>query len=364
MNRPAVARSSGCRASRRAQAGFVLIELLVASVILVLVSTWAAHAWAQRIRDLQAQSLAVWMMTAQDAVAAYLGHHRRALIEAADPAALALEGFTDWSRPSWAEMQAAGLLPTAWMQAGPMGHDAGVQVLRSGACPGTACTVWALVHTRQPLLSRDGHSVDEGLIAQWLMAVQGRGMVVWPHASEMLTGAGRRLASPEGWLAGTVALAVGAPTDGVTDTGASQPDLSQYLKVGDDRDPDFQGDATIKGDVRSGASLWAQDYLVLGQAEFEHDPCDNEGALSLERGYDGSVLCRSGRWRSAGRAHGGAFMMNNQRGCYDAQGVFRGNPVTGTCACPFNYAAVMVSDLGAEAAPEGRTSGYICMAMH
>ncbi|HUH40207.1 MAG TPA: hypothetical protein VL024_04970, partial [Castellaniella sp.] len=338
-------------------------ELLVASVILVLVSTWAAHAWAQRVRDLQAQSLAVWMMTAQDAVAAYLGHHRRALAEAADSSALALEGFADWSKPSWAEMQAVGLLPAAWTQVGPMGHAAGVQVLRSGVCPGTACTAWALVHTSQPLLHHDGHSVDEGLIAQWLMAVQGRGMVVWPHASEMLSGAGRRLPSPEGWLAGTVALAVGMPTGGTGDTGASQPDLSQYLKVQDDRDPDFQGDTTVKGDVRSGASLWARDYLVLGQAQFEHDPCADEGALSLERGYDGSLLCRSGRWRSAGRAHGGAFLVNNRRGCYDAHGAFRGNPLTDTCACPFNYAAVMVSDTGTEAAPEGRTSGYICIAM-
>ncbi len=359
------------RRPRTPQGGFVLVELAVAGLILVLLSAWAAHAWAQRVRDFQAQSLAVWMTAAQGAARSYLRRHAPALGLADEPGALADEGFADWSAPGWDEMRAAGFVPAGWTDAGPLGHALGLRVLRSGACPGADCRLTALVHTRGPLLGRDGGAVDEGLVAQWLMAVQGRGMVVWPHAPRVLSGAARRLPAPEDWPAGIVALA--AEDDGTAPSGAAPPageiDLGPYLRVRDERDPEFQGGATVQGDVaaggsiRSGASLRARDFLVIEQSAAEHGGCTQEGAMSVERSRDAILLCRQGRWRSAGRPDGGGFLSHSRRGCADGTGVFRGNPVTGDCSCPFNYTPVMVSDAGTLTAPEGRTTGFICVAL-
>ena len=357
MNPPGVRRFAGGRAGPR---GFVLIELALAGLILALLSVWAAHAWAQRVRDLQAQSLAVWMTVAHEAARAYLRRHGPALALADGPGALAHEGFDDWSAPGWDELRAAGLVPSGWLEAGPLGQSAGLRILRSQVCPGPACRLTALVHTRGPLLTRNGRSVDEGLVAQWLMAVRGQGLVVWPHAPDALAGAARRLPAPEDWPPGTVALA--ADDTDVAAAAGADPDLGPYLKVGDDRDPDFQGDATVGGNIRSGASLRARDYLVLERPGVEYEGCGEEGALTIERDYNGILLCRQGRWRSAGRVDGGGFLSNSHRGCYDGTGAYRGNPATGYCSCPFGYAPVMVSDAGTLTSAEGRTSGFICMA--
>ncbi len=351
----------GGPAGRREQ-GFVLIEFAIASLILILVAVWAAHAWAQRVRDLQAQSLAVWMMAAHDGARAYLGRHGPALALAEGPDALQHEGFDDWRTPAWHEMRLAGLLPPGWTETGPMGLLAGLQIQRSGDCPGGACRLMALVHTRDALVARDGRTVDESLVAQWLMAVQGKGLVVWPHAPDVLSGAARRLPAPGGWQPGTVALAAdGGHAEGAGGQGDADLDLTPYLRLGDERDPAFQGDATIDGSVSSGASLRARDYLVLSRNSDPQEACDEEGAFSFERGRDGTLLCRGGRWRSAGRADGGGFLLHSHRGCVDAVGAFRGNPVTGDCSCPFGYQPVMVSDMGATASAEGRTTGFICV---
>ncbi|MER1968323.1 hypothetical protein [Castellaniella sp. GW247-6E4] len=337
-----------------------MLELAVVGLLLALVSVWAAQAWAQRVRDLQAQSLAVWMTAAQSAAQSYLRLHGLAIGRADGTDALAHEGFGDWSAPGWDEMRAAGLVPPGWADAGPLGHGVGLRVLRSGACPGAACRLAALVHTRQPLLGRDGRAVDEGLVAQWLMAAQGRGMVAWPGASRVLSGAGRRLPAPEDWPAGIVALVV--DDEGAVPSGGDV-DLSPYLRVRDARDPEFQGDATVVGDIRGGASLWARDSLVLERSGTEHSGCAEEGALTTEGGHDGILLCRQGRWRSAGRAGGGGFLSHSRQGCADSTGAYRGNPLTGDCSCPFNYTPVMVSDAGSMTSAEGRTTGFICVAM-
>lgn len=363
MNTPRrVARTKARQRRRAAQQGFVLIELAIASLVLVLVTVWAAHAWAQRLRDLQAQSLAVWMIAAHEGAHAYLGRYGSALTLADSPDALRHEGFDDWAEPGWEELRNAGLMPAGWAQVGPMGLLAAMRIQRSADCPGSDCRLTALVHTRAPLLARDGRTVDESLVAQWLMAVQGHGLVVWPRSPDTLSGAARRLPVPEGWQPGTVALAAdGGQVAGLGDGGDAGPDLTPYLRVGDDRDPEFQGDATIGGSVSSGASLRATDYLVLARSNEAYEACDEDNAFSFERSRDGALLCRGGRWRSAGRADGGGFLSHSHRGCFDASGVFRGNPVTGGCSCPFGYSPIMVSDIGTVASAEGRTSGFICL---
>lgn len=341
------------------QGGFVLIELLAAGLIVVLLSVWAAHAWAQRVRDLQAQSLAEWMLVAQDAAQAFLRQHGGLIAQAAGTADLVPHGYADWSAPTWAELRSVGLVPVGWAESGPLGQSLGLRVLRAGACPGAACQVTMIVHTQRPLLDRQGLAIDEGMVAQWLLAARGQGLVIWPQSAGVLSGAGRRLPVPDGWAPGTLALALGAGS-----AGAGGPvDLSAYLKVQDERDPQFQGDATVQGSIRSGKSLRARDYLVLEGSGFEHGSCTDEGAVTLDSMYDGMLRCREGRWRSMGRAPGGGFMLNSSSGCFDPTVGYLGNPLTGDCSCPFNYVPVMVSKVGGIYDVGGQSLGYVCVPM-
>lgn len=357
---PIVARRG---AAHPAQGGFVLIELMIAALLITLLAVWASQAWVQRLRDSEAQSLAAWMLAARHVAQSYLDGHAGEIAQASLPGALGESAYQDWSRPAWAELKADGMAAVDFPESGPLGLGLGMQVLRHGVCPGAACRLEALVHTNGPIRSRDGKRIDEGMIAQWLMAAQGYGAVVWARSPEVLAGASLRHPNPlpgttEAWQAGVVAVSVtqSPGSDGAPDQGGTE----DFLRVGDVRDPDFQGTATVKGDISTQSSLAAARYLVLGERNLEYHSCSAEGALSVERGFQGLLLCSGGLWMSAGRASGGGFSHNSQRGCVNSLGQSTRNPVTRGCFCPDGYAAVQISDSGPDPI-EGRTLGYLCV---
>ncbi len=197
----------------RTQRGALLLEFMVVAILSLALAIWASHEWAQRARALQARSLAAWMDMARDAADAFLARH--AIMLAAAPAddALAGLGFADWTAPRWEELREAGLLAGGWQDTGPLRRTLGLRVVREGVCPGAACRIRALVHAR-PALQTAAGQVDEALVAEWLQAAGGRGLVVWPHQPGFLGGAGLRIPVPvpgaADWAPGTVALAARA----------------------------------------------------------------------------------------------------------------------------------------------------------
>ncbi len=336
---------------------------MVVAVLSLVLAIWASQEWAQRTRALQARSLAAWMGIARDAAEAFLARHAAELSGAGAADTLVDRGYADWTAPRWDELRSAGLLGAGWQTTGPLHRTLGLRVVRDGECPGASCRVWALLHAR-PALRAPAGGVDEGLVAEWLQAAEGRGLVVWPRQPGFLGGAGLRVPVPEpgtaDWSPGVVALAARtAPVHG-SEVGAGGGD--DYLRVRDARDPDFQGDATVQGQVSSGSYLVARNGLYLEQGWGVGGMCAPEGVLGRARDGVGMMVCRQGIWALLVRPPGGGYMLNSRRGCFNATGGSSANPVTGACSCPPGYAMVQVAETGSLVAPEGWTVGYLCVA--
>src|SRR5690606_27487184 len=127
---------------------------------------------------------------------------------------------------------------------------------------------------------------------------------------------------------GTVAMAITT----------EQLESVDYLKVADRRDPLFQGPATIAGNVDAGAALYVQDHVRIDAQASVQAVCSLEGAVVRE--FEGGLLiCRSGRWQSAGGRGGGGYSLNSLSGCVATAS----NPVTGSCTCPYGYMPVRIA---------------------
>ncbi|HEX7386157.1 MAG TPA: hypothetical protein VF285_02640 [Castellaniella sp.] len=337
----------------------MLIELMVVAAVAMVLAVWTGREWADRVRVLQARSLATWMEAARDAVQGYLDQEgSRSLREGTGGPGTQLVDV-----PGWDALKSLGVLHAGWQMRGPMGQSLGVVAWRDGGCAEAACPLRALVHTLSPL--ENGRQVpDEGLVAEWLMAAQGRGLVLWPHRPDAFSGAGQHVLFPSGsgpWVPGMVALLVahnGSPGPGGT---SSSGDTGDFLRVRDARDPDFQGNLSVQGPIRSDRQLIARESVVLEEGWDAGAVCEAEGALGRDRSFPGVVLCRQGKWELIARASGGGYLINSRRGCRNSLGTTTANPYTGGCFCPFGFNTLQVSESGASASADGLTSGYLCV---
>lgn len=348
----------------RHQQGSLLLEFMVVAAIALVLSIWATHEWVQRSRALQAQALAVWMETARVAADGYLQRYQHSLKQADVEAVMASEGFANWQAPSVPELQAAGLLPAHWQSAGPLRQQLVWQASRTGSCPLAPCTLQALV-VAQPALQDKHGQVDRSLVAEWLLAARGRGLVVWPHAGDWLSGSGVRVPVPvgAGWQPGTVALLSAQAGSAVAET---PPDIDSpvntddFLRVRDERDPDFQGDVTVQGRVRSNTTLQAAQGLRLDQGWIRYGGCGTENLIGRNGMYPGLLICLQGQWQPLARPAGGGYLFNSRRGCVSQTGASTVNPNTGACNCGIGYQPVLVAETGSVMAPEGLSQGVVC----
>lgn len=386
----------------RSQQGYALLELTLALLITGLVAAWGVQALVNRYQDAQAQAAAVWMEAVHKATLAYVQRYGAHIQHAHAASALVEHGFTDWQAPTLPELQQAGLLSTGLPSAIKLIGAARVSVWRHGDCPGDDCVVEALVHGDRPLLDPRHGSPDEAMVAQWLLAAQGRGAAVYATEPGRIRGAAYSLSSalPDGTVLppGTVGMAVTA----------EHLALWSYLRVRDARNPDFQGSLTVAGDVdtggnialagklsangdialggnlnsggdialvgdlhgagdialagnlSSGGNIALAGELVIGAAHESGLACASENAVAHDIS-GGLLVCQSGRWRPAGKGSGGGYSFNSIHGCQTADGSPTANPVTAACSCPWYSTAMRVFDTGHRPYPEGRQQMYLCI---
>ena len=222
---------------RQEQAGFAMLELAIAAMITTLLVVWAAQALMNRLKDHQAQAAAAWMSVIHKGVLSYIQQHGVAMQEANDSDALASRGVADWRAPTLAELKALGLLSMSTPEESTLLGPARVSVWARGTCPGDACKIEALVYGDTPITQAKGSAVDEGVVAQWLLAAEGKGGAVHPSDPSYIRGASFRFSSE---VADAQPLPPGTVGMSVT---AEHLALWSYLRVRDRRDPDFQGGA-------------------------------------------------------------------------------------------------------------------------
>lgn len=370
------------------QRGFALLELLVATLVATLLAIWGAGRLAETAHESGAQAAAVWMMSVRDGVAGYLDRYGNALHVASRFDALAESGYADWAAPTLAELEADGLLPRGFPMLGPMGArhamaasantpattgrttsqvseraGAYVRLFKDRGCAQLACGLNAVVYARHPMLVPDSRQVDGRSIAQWLMTTQRQGGWVNPSRPHNLAGASFDWPNPP-WggpplLPGTVALTVRR----------ASTDDAQYLRVGDTRDPEFQGAVSLKGPMLAGSDLRVGGFLHLQSVPAVSVSCASEGAIALrERG--GLVICRDEQWRSLTGGVAGAFTTTESRQCVrrflgppDRPGSYYVNAHTGNCSCPpgTNAYYVSTSAVAIGADRDQVITRYICL---
>lgn len=338
----------------RNQRGFALLELVVVALIGTLLAVWGSGALVNKYNDAKAQAAAVWMISVRSAVQTYIQRYQDDMSQAGESDALASKGYTNWRQPTLAQLKADGLLSPGFPEQAAGALSVAIRVLPDARCPGDNCVFQALIHSTDAVLRTDSGQVDRQMIAQWLLAARGMGGTVNQLEPDWVKGTSFGFRNPPETTmpvlpVGTIAMAVTA----------AQQSGANFLRVGDQRNPDFQGDATVQGTIRAQQSLEAGEYLFLGASHNVMTPCNTEDAVA-RAGHRGLLMCQQGMWRPAGAA-GGGFSTNSMYGCSASNGSSTANPVVGRCGCPLGYGAVLVADSGNDSSPNGRTKGYMCV---
>lgn len=334
------------------QSGFALFELLLSAAVMLLIAVWSSQALINRINDAEAQNIASWMLTVRQGIQTYLEQYGDVMRRAQTPADMVTQGYQDWMAPTLSELKSDGLLSSGFPDRIQNIEGVHIQVMRDGDCPGDYCRLGALIYSRQALLKARG-MVDEYMLAQWQLAAKGLGGIVHPLQPHIIRGHtfqhDNQLRSGAILPPGTVAMSI------------SNEQLSEraYLRVYDTRDPQFQSDATIAGNVVAAGVVSAGRHLHLGTSEQWLTSCSEDGAVTRDAVY-GLLLCSHGYWQSASRSAGG-FSINSLHGCYTPDKQPSANPITRSCSCPVGHIAVPISEGGSDTGPRGITRGYLCV---
>lgn len=335
-----------------AQRGFALFELLLAAALMLMVAVWASQSLVHRVSDATAQSAASWMLAVKNGTQSYLEQHGAGLRHADTLNDLMINGYQNWAAPQISELKADGHLSSGFPE--KMRHIGGAKILilREGVCPGDDCRLAALIYSQRAFL-KSANVVDEQMLAQWLLAANGFGGAVHPSQPETIRGHTFQYSNP---LPGQAALSSGTVVMAISNEQLTQ---SAYLRVRDERDPQFQSDVTVNHDLVAGGVVSAGQHLHLASSAQWQQSCSSEGAVTRDRHY-GLLVCTYGLWMSAGRSAGG-FATNSNYGCSTPEGVSTANPVTRNCTCPPNYMPVLISEGTTKDESRGVTRGYLCV---
>ncbi len=337
----------------KCQNGSLLFEFLIIASLALVLTIWGVNEWTQKSKDLQAKSLANWMQIASRSVGAYMQDNYESLQSR-------LKANPSDNQIDWQVLQTAGYLPVSWQKIGPSKQTLGLRVDLIGDCALQACYLRAIVYTKKPVLTA-ASKLDESFIAQWLMTMGGTGAVVWPAQADFISGYGVKVRIPNDLILpiGTIATVQSTRTN-QADSGESAPVTEDFLKVKDPRNPDFQGDLNVAGDIISAKNLIAENGVVINKYVIENGSCPTEGAISHNYYYAGLMVCKNGKWQFSAPLKGGGYLFNSKRGCVNSLGQSTANPITNSCSCPPLYKDIQISESGSLTDPGGQTYGYIC----
>lgn len=142
------------------QRGFGLIQLGVALLVSIIVTTYAASKYFDKVYESSAEATGKYLLAVRGATVQALSTYEAALTNVDTssvpagtyPTAPSWAKFTGSTKTiSVADLQSAGLLSNAFPANPPLGRSARITFVRAGTCPGETCTVDAYVATCWPI---------------------------------------------------------------------------------------------------------------------------------------------------------------------------------------------------------------------
>lgn len=320
----------------KTQRGSILLEYLVILVLTLLATIWAINAWAERRTTLELETKALWMQAVQKAVTHYIERFSFELHHSEPYSAQQLEGvhLENWQHPTLSELKALGVLPAAFSD--QLEDKVKVWVFKASEnCSEEWCFLHAIIAAQKPLITSQGVA-DAKRLSLWRELTKGSGLVVQAPYEQWI--AAQHLRWPNifgqqgGLPEGSIALAI-------------QGDelWHRYLRVRDERDPLFQNQVTVMGQVYSDHSLVTEGYLAMRAHAQVGEHCSEEGAVAHDAQLPALLACRQGQWRWMIGHDGGSFIHDQYGNCYHPLMGDTRNSVTGSCGCGKMFLAIPIA---------------------
>ncbi len=319
----------------RSQNGSVLLEYMLVMTLALLAAVWAVGAWADKKTELRVHSTVVWMQALQQALERYIEKYGQDLITAAPYSSVQLDHHwvANWQQPTLDDLQQMGLLSPAFTYFSD--PPARLWVFPQEPCVRAPCFLHALVVANEPLQKSAGVA-DAQALDLWREATDGDGLTVQAPYDQWLAGTHFRwpnqFAQSGALPEGSIALAV-----------QGEQLWQRYLRVRDERDPQFQNHMTVQGQVHSKTAVRSDGYLAMGLEAELGSQCAEDGAIAHDAYLPTLLLCRQGQWQQA-MAHDGGYFISDQYGhCTHPSLGNTANPTTGTCGCATGYQPTIVA---------------------
>ena len=241
---PAGRRTGSAHAARR-QKGFALLELTIAILISGVLALWASTKLQQISDDATAQATGIHLDTLASSGQKYILVNYMALAAGTDVPAIVND-----LAPTRDELIATGRLASGFPAWTPSNQRAQVYVTKSG-CPGANCVITANACLTAAYQVRGKYRDDE--TTNVMMAMSGRGARSHSDNPSLVRGANMSIANPLGAVTGIVC-------------GQSNVDAGLYdtfVKMNDNRDPNFQGGLTVSGTNATGEAMRVNGDLAV-----------------------------------------------------------------------------------------------------
>jgi len=231
--------------------GMSLVEVMVWLAVLGVGSTMILHDRVQTLRDQRGQRIATSMAPYTQAIYDYVQKYRDLLVNA-QPVA----GVANPLAPTISELQTLGIFPATYPQTIPTNGGTPLYAVARipTGCVGNLCDLGFQFTNSLPELNSDGLAAEGvlGYAARQIGATAGYSSNESPGTIEFR--GGFTLPNPQGAVAGIIS----------TFSTWSASGVSNFVKIGDTRDPNLQGPLTAAGaaTLNGGATVNGGDLNV------------------------------------------------------------------------------------------------------